>query len=145
MMDIANELAIAEAMVFPPLAAVGLLSIWNDPLPGRLRRPFQRSGVTLCIPHPPAMSLANSFAQGLLNQGTCRPKSVYCSLCIWRQDWDSNPGDLRRSVPLARGCNKPLYHLACNWRAIEDSNLEPTVLETATLPIELMTLKLGRV
>src|SRR4051812_3386140 len=58
---------------------------------------------------------------------------------IWRRGRDSNP---RR--PLSRSGfqdrrNRPLCHLSglVNWQGGRESNPQPTVLETATLPIEL--------
>jgi hypothetical protein len=55
---------------------------------------------------------------------------------FWRRGRDSNP---RR--PLSRSGfqdrrNRPLCHLS-GWQGVRDLNPQPTVLETATLPIEL--------
>jgi hypothetical protein len=62
----------------------------------------------------------------------------------WRRGRDSNPRWLLRQSGFQDRRDRPLCHLsrlrlgAASWHGRRESNPQPTVLETATLPIELL-------
>src|SRR5271168_2342301 len=57
----------------------------------------------------------------------------------WRRGRDSNPRWAFTHSGFQDRRNRPLCHLSefADWHGVQDLNLQPTVLETATLPIEL--------